>query len=170
MSGSDGASLLLADSDLSSYGSITYDGPDNDITIDRDLNLQAGLDVTGDIVVSGTVVGLEEAIEVCIDGGGAVIAANEYIDYVIKTDMTITGWTLLHSAASTTTIGVWVDSYANYPPVIADVLVTPGTTATITGQATSLDLDITKGEIIRFNVNANDVSTKTTIALTGVRR
>lgn len=112
---------------------------------------------------------LPEAIEICFDGGGAALTVDKKVDIVAKCAMTITGWTLLADQSGSVAIGVWKDTYANFPPVIADVLVTPAITTAVTAQASSLNLAVAAGDILRFNVNSATTIQRVTLALTGVR-
>lgn len=111
----------------------------------------------------------EEAIEIIIDGGGAVITTGIVGDIVAKTDMTITGWTLLADQSGSVAVDVWKDTYANYPPLVGDSIVTPSITTAVKNQTTGLSLTVTKGDIIRFNVNSATSVERVTLALTGVR-
>jgi len=112
---------------------------------------------------------LPEAIEICFDGGGATLTVDKKVDIVAKCAMTITGWTLLADQSGSVAIGVWKDTYANFPPVIADVLVTPAITTAVKAQASSLNLAVAAGDILRFNINSATTIQRVTLALTGVR-
>lgn len=113
--------------------------------------------------------GQAEAIEVCFDGGGAELTDNKIVDVVAKCAMTITGWTLLADQSGSVEIGVWKDTYANFPPTVADVLVSPSITTATKAQASSLSLAVAAGDVLRFNVNSCTTIQRITLALTGVR-
>jgi hypothetical protein len=134
-----------------------------------DVNIAGSLDVDGDISASGAVL-IEEAIEICIDGGGSAITTGIKVDIVAKCDMTITGWTMLADQSGSIAVDCWKDTYANYPPVDADSFVTPSISSAVKNQATSLSLSVTEGDIIRFNVDSATTVERVTLALTGVRR
>lgn len=79
---------------------------------------------------------------------------------------TITGWTLLSDDPSDTAgaivIDVWKDTYANFPPTVADTIIPSGTKPTITatgtkGVSSSLTgwtTSIAAGDVLRFNVDS----------------
>lgn len=111
----------------------------------------------------------DEAIEIVIGDGSTVIATGIYADIVAKCDMTITGWTLIALESGSVAVDVWKDTYANFPPTNADSIVTPSITTAAKNQATSLSISVTKGDILRFNVDSATTITQITLALTGVR-
>jgi hypothetical protein len=113
--------------------------------------------------------GTPEAIAICFDGGGATLTVDKKLDLVAKCAMTITGWTLLADQSGSVAIGVWKDTYANYPPTVADALVTPSITTAAKNQATGLSLSVAAGDTIRFNVNSVTTIQRVTLVLTGVR-
>lgn len=112
---------------------------------------------------------IEEAIEIVIDGGGAVITTGIVVDVVVKTDLTITGWTLLADQSGSVAVDIWKDSYANFPPTVGDSIVTPSITTATKNQATGLSISLTKGDVLRFNVDSAAAIERVTLALTGVR-
>ena len=122
----------------------------------------AGIDVPG-------ITGIEQSIEVVFEGGGAEIADNTQVDLTVPYDMTVTSWELLADQSGSIAVGVWMDTYANFPPTVADVVVTPSITTAIKNQATGLSHSLTKGEIIRFNVNSCTTIERCTLSLNGVR-
>jgi hypothetical protein len=100
------------------------------------------------------------AIEVTIDGGGSAIPANTFVDLELPFGCTITGWTLLADRAGSIVVDIWKDTYANFPPTIADSI-TGASPPTITAasKATSSSLagwtvDVNAGDTLRFNVNS----------------
>lgn len=119
--------------------------------------------------------GLVHTINYVIDGGGAVIATGLKGDLVIDFACTITKWTLLGDVSGSLVVDVWRDSYANYPPVIGDVITasakptisssTKGQSSTLTGWTTA----IAAGDVLRFNVNSASTITRATLALTVTR-
>jgi len=114
---------------------------------------------------------LVSTINFIIDGGGAAIATGIKGDIEIPFACTINQVTLLADQSTTTTIDIWVDSYANFPPTDADSITAaavPGIVAglkdqdaTLTGWTTS----VTAGDILRFNVDANDNAERVTLSL-----
>lgn len=110
-----------------------------------------------------------------IDGGGSVITTGIKGDLQIPFNCTIQEWTLLADQSGSIVVDVWKDTYANYPPVIGDVITasakptissnTKATSSTLTGWTTS----VTAGDILRFNVNSASTVTRVTISLKVLR-
>lgn len=100
------------------------------------------------------------------------IPAGVYGDIHIPFTCRITKVVLLANATGSAVIDIWKDTYANYPPTIADTICAaslPTITAsnkyqdtTLTGWTTTL----TAGDTIRFNVNSISGISKLTINLT----
>ncbi len=97
---------------------------------------------------------------VTIDGGGSAITTGIKGDVVVPYACTITGWTLLADQSGSIVIDVWKDSYANFPPTVADTIAgsekptlstaTKNQDLTLTTWTTAL----TAGQILRFNVDS----------------
>lgn len=92
-------------------------------------------------------------------------------DVEIPSARTITGWTVAGQKAETGAIvvDVWSDTYANYPPTVADTIAgsqKPTITATAAkGQNLSITpWSLTAGNTLRFNVDS--VTTFTAVTLT----
>jgi hypothetical protein len=56
------------------------------------------------------------------DGGGSAVAAGTYQDVVVPHACTITGWTLTADVSGSAVVDIWKDTYANYPPAVADTI------------------------------------------------
>lgn len=99
-----------------------------------------------------------------IDNAGSVITTGE--KKLTTTPMpvggTIVGWTLLSidDTSGSITLDIWKDSYANYPPTVADTITasakpsittaTKNTSSTLTGWTTTFSA----GDIFRINVDS----------------
>ena len=105
-----------------------------------------------------------------IDGGGSAITTGIKSKVIVPFNCTITDYQIITDTSSTTTIDVWKSSYANYDggathPVNADSITaaapiavsaaTKAQDATLTGWTVSL----TKGDVLFFNVDANNNAT-----------
>lgn len=112
-----------------------------------------------------------DQITVLIDGGGSAISTGTKMYVPVEWAGTITQSTLLCDQSTTTTIDVWKDTYANYPPTDADSITAsavPGTSAALKdqdGTLTGWTTAITAGDILGFNVDANDNATFCTLSL-----
>lgn len=111
-----------------------------------------------------------------INGGGVQIATGvQRLDLVVPYACTITGWTLLADQSGSIVVDIWKDTYANYPPTVADTITasakptittaTKAQSSTLTGWTTSL----TAGDVLRFNVDSVTTCTYVGLYLT-VRR
>lgn len=84
-------------------------------------------------------------------------------DFVWPWDGTLVRWTLLADASGTATVDLWQDTYANYPPVVADTMVGGGGTKpnisgpALKGQGSPTSWTKTtfaRGDTVRVNVDA----------------
>ncbi len=79
---------------------------------------------------------------------------------IIPYSGTITGWTLVANGAGELVIDLWKDTYANFPPTIADTITgteKPTLSAVSKNQDTSLSTwttSVTEGDIIAFRVES----------------
>ena len=171
--------------DATTYGITSDGGVDDVVLVEADTN-NAGLlgaDKWDEIVASTAHISadgsshslvnssLVSTINFIIDGGGAAITTGIKGDVEIPFACTINQVTLLADQSTTTTIDIWKDTYANYPATVADTItaaaiptITAGLKdqdATLTGWTTS----VTAGDILRFNVDANDNAERVTLSL-----
>lgn len=122
-------------------------------------------------VVNNPIALLPIGLEFFIDGGGGAVTTGLKGGLEVPAKCDIDRATLLLDQASTTTIDIWKDTYANFPPTVADTITAaakPSTAAadkdqdsTLTGWTTA----ITAGDVLFFNVDANDAATWGLIAL-----
>jgi len=106
-----------------------------------------------------------------IDGGGVAITTGIKGDIEVPFACTIQRVTMLLDQSATTTVDIWKDTYANYPPTNADSITAaavPGTSASDKDQdatLTSWTVSVAAGDTLRFNVDANDNATTCLINL-----
>lgn len=106
-----------------------------------------------------------------IDGGGSTITTGVKGDLPVPFGCTITEWTLLADQSGSIVVDIWKDTYANYPPTVADTITasakptistaTKGQSSTLTGWTTT----ITAGDTLRFNVDSITTCTRVVLAL-----
>ena len=106
-----------------------------------------------------------------IDGGGVPITSGIKGDITIPFGCTIIEWTLLADQSGSIVVDIWKDTYANYPPTVADTITgsalptittaTKGQSSTLTGWTST----ITAGDTLRFNVNSATTITRVTLSL-----
>jgi hypothetical protein len=127
----------------------------------EEIALGAGLSMSGTTLDAApkTVTG---TLFLCFDGGSSAIAANSKRDLRVPFAGTITKATLMSDASTTSVVNVWVDTFANYPPTVADKITAsapPTLTATdhvedstLTGWTTAF----AAGSTFRANVDSNN--------------
>ena len=92
--------------------------------------------------------------------GGPVITTGTKGYVRVPFTGTITGWTILSDVSGSIVIDVWKDTYANFPPTVADTIAgteKPTLSSAIKNQDTSLSTwttSVTEGDIIAFNVDS----------------
>jgi hypothetical protein len=98
-------------------------------------------------------------------------SASDQGDLTIPFNCTITEWTLLADATGSAVVDIWKDTYANYPPTIADVITAsakPTISSATKGQSSSLTgwtATIAAGDTLRFNVNSVSGINRITLSL-----
>ncbi len=115
---------------------------------------------------------LKRNIIMIINGGGAVITTGEKGFLRIPFACTINKVTLLADVSGSIVIDIWKDTFANYPPTVADTITAAAkptiTTAvksedsTLTGWTTSISID----DILKYNVDSVTSIKEITIILT----
>jgi hypothetical protein len=107
-----------------------------------------------------------------IDGGGSAITTG------VKGDLgpfdfagVVEAWTALADQSGSIVVDIWKDSYANFPPTVADTITgaeKPTISAATKGQDTSLAAGtgwaIAVGDIWRFNVDSAATVTRVTLS------
>lgn len=97
--------------------------------------------------------------------------AGDQGDLTIPFGCTITEWTMLADVSGSAVIDIWKDTYANYPPTVADTITgsakptisasTKGQSSTLTGWTTT----IAAGDTLRFNVDSASTLNRVTLSL-----
>lgn len=119
----------------------------------------------------GEMVQVTEDITLTIDGGGAVITTGAKAWAQIDYNATILSATLLADQSGSIVIDIWKDTYANYPPTVADTI-TASAKPTISSASKSTDSTLTgwtktinAGDVLKFNVDSVTSITKVTLVL-----
>jgi hypothetical protein len=116
------------------------------------------------------------AVGIVIDGGGSVITTGVKGFVEVPFAGTITAATLLSTDAAVTSgsivIDIWKDTYANYPPTVADTI-TASAKPTLSSATKSRDITLTgwttaisAGDILGFNVVSAATLTRVLLSLT----
>lgn len=116
----------------------------------------------------------QRSVSVTFDGGGSAITVGSQADVRIPYSGTITAWYIVGvGTAHSITVDVWKDTYANWPPTVADTIAgteKPSFTAFSSGKNQDLTLStwttsVTAGDWLRFNVDACSATTRCTISI-----
>ena len=116
--------------------------------------------------------GATRTITFAIDGGGAPITTGIKADVYVPYACTIVEVTMLADQVGSIVVDIWKDAYANYPPTDADSItaaVPPTIAAGIQSQDATLtdwSTAIAAGDVLRFNVDSNDVVERLSLVLT----
>lgn len=108
---------------------------------------------------------------ITIDGLGAAITTGVKGYVEVPFDGTITGWTLLADQTGSIVIDVWKDTYANFPPTVADTITgseKPTISSSNKGQDLSLSTwttSVTAGDVLGFNVDSCTTITRATLVI-----
>lgn len=116
-------------------------------------------------------------IVVVFDGGGSVLSTGvqKPNPYLLE-NLSIEGWTILGDQSGSIVIDVWQDTYANYPPTVADTIAgteKPTISAATKNQDLSLssfDTTLDAGSSLRFNIDSVTSLTAVTLTLHCYRR
>ena len=112
---------------------------------------------------------------IIIDGGGATITTGVKGDIEVPFACTITAWELLADQSGSIVVDVWKDTYANFPPTVADTITgseKPTLSSATKNQDTNLTTwttSVSAGDILRFNVDSATTVTRVTLSLTVTR-
>jgi len=112
-------------------------------------------------------------ISIPIGDGGNDIPLGVVDYWELPFDGTITYHRLVSEDAGVTIqLDVWIDSYANWPPVVADTIygTKPALSAAQKVELTSLDVAVAKGDWLGINVDSNTDAQRVTLVLGGYRR
>ena len=110
-----------------------------------------------------------------IDGGGSAITTGQKGHLEIPFACTITGWTILADQSGSIVVDVWKDTYANFPPTVADTIAGTEKPTLATAQKnqdltpTTWTTAIDAGDILAFNVDSVSDIERVTISLEVVK-
>ena len=115
------------------------------------------------------------AIIYVIDGGGSAITTGVKGFLEIPFACTITGWTLTADQSGSIVMDVWKDTYANFPPTVADTIAgseKPTLSSVQKNQDLSLSTwttAVSAGDHLAFNVDSASTVTRITLSIRATR-
>lgn len=110
-------------------------------------------------------------IHCVIDGGGSAITTGVKGEVTLDFACSIVAATLLADQSGSIVVDIWKDSYANYPPTVADTITAsakPTLSSAIKSQDTTLTgwtTSIAAGDVLRFNVDSASTVERATLTL-----
>lgn len=112
-----------------------------------------------------------DTIQFIIDGGGSAIATGVKGDIMIPFDCTVQGWDIVADASGSIVVDVWKDTYANFPPTVADTI-TGSEKPTLSSAQKNQDLTLSswttafsRGDWLRYNVDSATTVTRVTVVI-----
>ena len=112
---------------------------------------------------------------ITIDGGGSAITTGVKGYVRVPYAMTITEWELVADQSGSIVIDVWKDTYANYPPTVADTIAgteKPTLSTATKNNDTSLSTwttSVSAGDYIGFKVDSATTVTRVHLSIKGTR-
>lgn len=107
---------------------------------------------------------------ITIDGGGSAVTTGIKGYLRIPKSLTITGWEITADQSGSIVVDVWKDTYANYPPTVADTIVSgvkPTLSAAQKNQNLALNIAVTAGDYAAFKVDSAATVTLVQVSLFG---
>lgn len=110
-------------------------------------------------------------LQIIIDGGGSAITTGVKADLLVPYNCTVLGWDIFGDASGSIVIDVWKDTYANFPPTVADTIAgteKPTLSSAVKNQDTALSswtTALTRNDILRFNVDSASTVTRVTLSI-----
>lgn len=140
----------------------------------EEIPVTSGIEFTGGPGLRVTAAARTKSIGITIDGGGSAITTGIKGDVSVPVAGTITAVRMLADQSGSIVVDIWKDTYANYPPTVADTITasakptisttTKSEDTTLTGWTTS----VAAGDTMRFNVDSATTITRVTLQLTFV--
>ena len=113
----------------------------------------------------------KRSIQFVSDGGGSVLATGVKSYVTVPYNCTVKSWTILAENSGSIVVDVWKDTYANYPPTVADTIAgseKPTISSGIKNQDNSLTTwttALSEGDILAFNIDSVTDITKIYLSL-----
>lgn len=138
------------------------------------VNLSLGADVTGVLpasMVEGGGAG-NGTIYAVVDGGGVALGAGIVGDISLPFAGTIIGYTLLADQVGDLVLDIWKDTYANFPPTVADTITAAAKPTLVAASKTQDSVlagwnkVLAAGDVLRFVIDSVATITRFSLAIT----
>ncbi len=145
-------------------------GANSDITALSGLtgNISDGTD---SVTVSSIAGATKGSVTLEVDGSGAAITTGKKAWARMPFDATITGYELTADVSGSVVVDIWKDTFANFPPTVADTITAAAkptlasaqkvSDATLSGWTTSIGA----GDYLKFNIDSATTVTKIMLTL-----
>lgn len=114
---------------------------------------------------------LDDTIQYVIDGGGGAISTGQKGHLTVPFDCVVTGWTILANASGSIVVDIWKDTYANFPPTVADTIA-GSEKPTLSSAQKNQDLSLSTwtttlaaGDVLAYNVDSATTVQRVTVIL-----
>lgn len=127
--------------------------------------------------VNGTIIGdnngavNHKTFGITIDGGGSAITTGVKGYLPIPFTCVINNWNIVADASGSIVVDVWKDTYANFPPTVADTIA-GSEKPTLSSAQKNQDLTlstwtttVTSGDVLGFNVDSATTVTRATVII-----
>jgi len=132
--------------------------------------------VQGFTGVDGKDIGVTGTINVIIDGGGSAITTGVKADIRLPFGVKVESWNLVAKETGSILLGVWRDTYANFPPTSTKALHSGATGPTLAGAVKNTAATTAwgqptgaGGEYIRVNVDSVATVQQVSLALNYIK-
>jgi hypothetical protein len=118
---------------------------------------------------------MKVSIQIVLDGAGSAITTGTKKQIRVPVNMTIQNWEITSDQSGSIVIDIWKDTYANYPPTVADTIAgseKPTLSAAQKNQDTNLTTwttSVTAGDWIIPNVDSVSTVTEVVLTINGVK-
>lgn len=142
------------------------------VTAGQGISVSNGDGVAGNPTIALNTNALRGEISFRIDGGGSAITTGAKKIYLrVGYDCTITGWELVADQSGSISIDIWKDSFANFPPTVADTITAaakPSLSAAQKNNSSSLTgwtTSVSAGDYLEINVDSASTITLAILTL-----
>lgn len=128
---------------------------------------------TGPQGLTGLHLGITGVMNIVFDGGGAEVTSGIKADVNIPFSMNLYQWRLTAGQTGSLLVGLWKDSYDNFPPTSGDALHSGATGPSLDDEIKNQDTDlsdwdstlVTPNDVLRVNVDSIETITFANLAL-----